>query len=113
MWLAYAAGAVNLLLAANFFAFVPFLGWLNYGHGGSQGWIPDVVLLAILPGAYFVYWHFGALIALIALFISHNLWQRGRDSRLAILSALNAVTLVLYVAVRIAFALLEIHPDIV
>ena len=112
-WPAYAAGAVNLLLAANFFAFVPFLGWLNYGQGGTACWIPDVVLLAILPGAYFMYWHFGALIALLALFVSHSLWRRSRDSRAAILTALNAATLVLYVAVRIAFALLEIHPDIV
>jgi integral membrane sensor domain MASE1 len=111
MRVARVASAINLLLAANFYAFVPFLGWLNYGHGGTAGWIPDVILVAILPGAYFVYWHFGALIALLALFVSHSLWLRSRAREAAILSALNAATLVLYVAVRIAFALLRIHPD--
>ena len=45
---AYAASAINILLAANFFQAVPFLGWLNYGHGVAPGRIPDVLLLAVL-----------------------------------------------------------------
>ena len=44
MRLAYAAGAINVLLAANFLALVPFLGWVNYGHWGTTVRIAFVIL---------------------------------------------------------------------
>jgi hypothetical protein len=48
-WFAYAASVTNILLAANFFPAVPFLGWLNHGHGVAPGWIPDVLEQTHLP----------------------------------------------------------------
>ena len=107
---AYASFAINMLLAVNFFPVVPFLSWLNYGHGGAS-WIPNVFLLVILPGGYFLYWHFWFVVAVPALVASLYLYKRTKNRNATILTVLNAVTVVVFWGVRIAFSIMGIHPD--
>ena len=72
----------NLLLAVLFFPLVPLLGWLNYGVvGWAVAWIPDAVLLTVLPAAYSLYWHYGLVIASLPLVLALWLWRRGEGKR--------------------------------
>lgn len=111
---ACALSAVNALLAFNFFPLVPFLGWLNYGRAAwATAWIPDVMLLLLLPAGYFLYWHFWFLVAIPALFATVALYRRGGGRQARLLVMLNAATVLLFWLVRTILAILGIHPDIV
>lgn len=110
-WLACALSTVNILLAVVFFPVVPFLGWLNYGHGGTASWLPEFLLSVILPGSYALYWRFWFLFAIPALLASFYLYRRTGKRNPRILIALNALTILLYWGVRIAFSILGIRPD--
>ena len=112
--LTYASSAINVLLALNFFPFVPFLGWLNLGHGDwATAWIPDALLLVVLPAGYFIYWHFWFVIAAPAFFGSLYLHRRTGNRNAKILAVVNAVTVVVFWVVRITLRILGIRPDIV
>jgi hypothetical protein len=105
---------IHLLLALNFFFVVPFLGWLNYGRAsGATAWIPDVVMLFILPAAYFVYWHFWFVVAVPAIFSSLYLHQRTGDAYARRLAIAHSAIIGLFWVVRLVFAIMGIHPDIV
>jgi hypothetical protein len=108
--LAYASSAINLLLAVNFFPVIPLLSWLNYGHGGTS-WLPDVLLLVILPRGYYLYWHFWFVIAIPAFAASLYLYKRTGNQNAKILTVLNAMTILVYWGVRIALSIMGIHPD--
>jgi hypothetical protein len=112
--LANTVTAINLVLAFNFFPLVPFLGWLNYGHADwATAWIPDVVMLLILPAAYFLYWHAGFVLAIAAVTLTW-LALKPTDARGQFLPlALNGGSLAMYVILRAAYSVLDIHPDIV
>jgi hypothetical protein len=86
---------INLLLAVTFFPLVPLLGWLNYGVAGwATAWIPDVVMLLVLPVAYSLYWHYGFLIAGVPLVLALWLWRRGGGQEARTWAVLNAATIV-------------------
>lgn len=105
---------VNVLLALNFFPLVPFLGWLNYGHADwATAWIPDVVLLLVLPAAYFVYWHYWFAIAVPATLMALYLYRRTGDPRARTLTLINGATILVFWIVRIVMAIFDVHPDIV
>jgi fatty acid desaturase len=105
---------LHLLLALNFFFVVPFLGWLNYGRASwATAWIPDIVMLFILPAAYFVYWHFWFVVAVPAIFSSLYLHHRTGDGHARRLAIANSATVGLFWIVRLVFASMGIHPDIV
>ena len=112
--LSYVSSAVNLALALNFFPLVPLVGWLSFGHGNwATAWIPDVVILHVLPGGYFVYWHFWVLAAFPAFFGSLYWFKRSGDRKAKVLAVANAGAVVVYWVVRITLGILGIRPDIV
>jgi len=112
--LAYTSSAIHVLLALNYFPVVPFLGWLNFGHGDwATAWIPDALLLVVLPAGYFIYWHFWFVIAAPAFLGSLYLYKRTGNRNTKILTVVNAVTVVIFWVVRITLGILDIHPDIV
>ncbi len=105
---------INLLLALNFFPLVPLLGWLNFGRAGwATAWIPDAVLLLILPAAYFFYWHYGCLVAGVPLALALWSWKREGGQAARGWAILNAATIGVYLIVRIVLAVLGIRPDII
>ena len=70
-------GTINVVLVLNFWPVVPLLGWLNFGHAGwLTAWIPDVVLLTLLPAGYALYWHFWFVSAGLALACSAYVSRR-------------------------------------
>ncbi len=110
----YVTSAINLLLAFNYFPLVPLLSWLSYGHAPRiTAWIPDALMLVVLPAAYFVYWHYWFLAAVPAAMASVLLFKRTGDRRARRLALLNLGATLLYWVVRIALSALGIHPDIV
>jgi hypothetical protein len=110
----YVTSAVNLLLALNYFPLVPLLSWLSYGHAPrATAWIPDALMLVILPAGYFVYWHYWFLAAVPAAMSSLLLFRRTRNRRMRQLALLNVGAAILYWVVRIALSALGIQPDIV
>jgi hypothetical protein len=112
--LSYISSAINLVLALSFFPLVPLVGWLNFGHGNwATAWIPDVVLLQVLPAGYFIYWHFWFVAAVPALLGSLYWFKRSGDRKAKVLAVANAGAVVVYWVVRIALGALGIRPDIV
>ncbi len=110
----YNLTAINLALAFNFFPLVPMLGWFNFGHANwAVSWIPDVVILAVLPIGYFLYWHFGALLAGLATWGCWWLYRRTHARRDRILLFLNLTAGLLVIVVRIILLLLDVYRDIV
>jgi len=108
------SGTLNVILALNFFPVVPLLGWLNFGHAGwATAWIPDVVLLVLLPAGYFAYWHFWFAVAGLALACSAHVARRAESREARGWAAVNGAAIVLYVVVRIILAARGIRPDIV
>jgi hypothetical protein len=107
-------GILNVVLALNFYPIVPLLGWLNFGHAGwATAWIPDVVLLVVLPAGYFIYWHFWFVVAGLALACSVYLSRRSGSRETRIWAVANGATILMYVVLRLCFALRGIRPDIV
>jgi hypothetical protein len=105
---------INLVLALNFFPIVPLFGWLNYGHAiWAVSWIPDSILLLWLPAGYYVYWHGGAIIGLIALGMTWGLYRHIQDHSTLIMTVFNGTAVLVYFVIRLIFAFLGIHPDIV
>jgi hypothetical protein len=112
--LAQVSSVVNLLLALNFFPLVPLLGWLNFGRAGwATAWIPDAVMLLVLPATYYVYWHYGLIVAGAALALSVLWWRQGGAGKARAWTVLNGATIVIYLVVRIILAVQGIRPDIV
>jgi hypothetical protein len=110
----YVASAVNLLLAFNFLVLVPVLSWLTFGHAPrAAAWIPDALLLVVLPAAYFAYWHYWFVAAVPAAVGCALLFRRTGDGRAKWLVLLNVGAVVLYGMIRIALCILGIRPDIV
>lgn len=106
--------SLNLLLAVNFFPIVPLLGWLNYGRAGrATGWIPDWVMLNLLPGGYSLYWHFGWLLAGAALALSVATKEKAGEGVYQLFYRLNLAALIIYLLVRLVLAVSGIRPDIV
>jgi len=112
--LTYIFSVINVLLALNYFPLVPLLGWLNFGHGDwATAWIPDAVILYVLPGAYFFYWHFWYVAAVPALLGSLYLFVRTRSRLAGVLAVVNGGAVLVYWAVRIILNIAGIRPDIV
>jgi len=107
-------GTINVLLALNFWPVIPLLGWLNFGHAGwLTAWIPDVVLLTILPAGYALYWHLWFVSAGLALVCSAYISRRWACRRARIWAGVSCATILLYVAVRVFLQTRGIQPDIV
>jgi hypothetical protein len=114
MVIAYTFSALNILLALDFFPVVPCLGWLNFGHGNwATAWIPDFLLLSVLPAGYYLYWHFWFAFSVPAILASFTVYKRTGEKRARLLSVLNVATIAMFWAVRLALAVLAIRPDIV
>jgi hypothetical protein len=89
------------------------LSWLTFGHAPrATAWIPDALLLLVLPAAYFAYWHYWFVAAMPASVASLLLFRRTRDGRAKWLVLLNVGAVILYWAVRIGMGILGIRPDI-
>lgn len=105
---------INLLLALNFFPLVPLLGWLNFGRAGwATAWIPDAVMLVVLPAGYSIYWHYWFIVAGVALVLSVSLWRQGGGQSARVWTLVNGATIAMYLVVRVILELQEIRPDIV
>lgn len=105
---------INVLLAVNFFPLVPFLGWLNFGRAGwATAWMPEVVMLVVLPAGYYLYWHFWLIVAGVPLLLSLYSWRQGGGREARAWSVVNALTIAMYLAARIILAVQGIRPDIV
>jgi hypothetical protein len=105
---------INALLALNFFPLVPLLGWLNFGRAGwATAWIPEPVLLLVLPAGYYIYWHYGLIVAGVALALSICWWRQGGAREARVWTLLNGATIAVYLAVRLILAVQGIRPDIV
>jgi hypothetical protein len=113
--LSYSFSTANLILALNFAIAVPLLGWLSFGHGGDVllGWLPDAILLAVLPAGYALYWHLWFFFGIPAVFGSAYLYIRTGRRGAQYLVVANAVAIAAYWVARIAMGLYGIHPDIV
>lgn len=112
--LVYAFSVFNVLLALNFFPLVPLLGWFNFGHAGwATAWIPEVILLVVLPAGYYIYWHFWFIVAGSALVCSLYLNRRVGSREAKVWAVVNGVTIVMYLVVRIILEVRGIRPDIV
>ena len=112
--LATVLSGINLLLALNFFPFVPLLGWLNFGRAGwATSWIPDAILLFVLPAGYYVYWHYWFIVAGVPLALSTYLWRQGGAQEGRLWTVANAATIALYVVIRIILDVQGIRPDAV
>ena len=110
--LAVAATGLNVSLCLIFFPLIPLLGWLNFGHaGGTTAWIPDWVLLTLLPAAYYLYWHFWYAFSLPALAASLALLRIAHTRLATALIVANAASVLAYTVVRIVLAVLDIRPD--
>jgi hypothetical protein len=110
--LAVAATALNASLSLIFFPLIPLLGWLNFGHaGGTTPWIPDWVLLTLLPAAYYLYWHFWYAFSLPALAASIALLRIAHTRLATALIVANGASVVAYAVVRIVLAVVGIRPD--
>ena len=107
VFLTYLLSIVNGALALNFFPLVPLMGWLNYGHGGTP-WLPDLLLLTLLPAGYYLYWHFWYVVAIPALACSLVLRRHGPVQWPTVL---NLATIILYWLVRLILFLAGIRPD--
>ncbi len=104
---------INLLLALNFFPVVPLLGWLSFGRAGwAMAWIPEAVLLLVLPAAYNIYWHYWFLVAGVAVGLSGYWWRHGGAQEARAWTVANGATMVIYVIVRIVLAAQGIRPDV-
>jgi hypothetical protein len=105
---------INVLLAFNFFPLVPLLGWLNFGRAGwATAWIPEAVMLVVLPAGYYVYWHYWFIVAGVPLLLSLYSWRQGGGREARLWSVLSAVTIAMYLVVRIILLVQGIRPDIV
>ena len=105
---------VNVLLAFNFFPLVPLLGWFNYGHAGwATAWIPDLILLLVLPAGYYIYWHYWFVVGGSALLGSLYLNRRSSCLGARRLAVVNGAAVLMYLLVRAILAVQGIHPDIV
>lgn len=105
---------VHVLLALNFFPLVPFLGWLNFGHASwATAWIPEVVMLLVLPAGYFIHWHFWFVVAGAPLLLSVYWWRRGRGREARAWTVVNGVAMVMVLVVRVVLQVLGVRPDIV
>jgi hypothetical protein len=112
--LASVLSIINVLLALNFLLVVSLLGWLNFGRAGwATAWIPEAVLLVVLPAAYYIYWHYGPIVAGVALLLSMYSWRQGGERKARVWSLLNGMTIVGYLVVRIILEVQGIRPDIV
>ncbi len=110
----YNLTAINLALAFNFFPLVPILGWFNFGHANwVVSWIPDVVMLAVLPAGYFLYWHAGLILTAVAAAGCWGLFRRWQKRRDRVLLFLNLAAGLMVVVVRIILFLTNVHPDVV
>jgi hypothetical protein len=105
---------INLLLALNFFPLVPLLGWLNFGRAGwATAWIPEAVMLVVLPAGYYIYWHYWFIVAGVPLLLSLYSWQQGAGRAARTWSVMNAATIAMYLVVRLILTVQGIRPDIV
>ena len=105
---------INVLLALNFFPVVPLLGWLSFGRAGwATAWIPEAVLLFVLPAGYYVYWHYWFIVAGVALLLSICLWRQDGGQEARVWTVVNGATIAVYLIVRIVLELRGIRPDIV
>lgn len=105
---------INVLLALNFFPFVPLLGWLNFGHANwATAWIPEVILLGVLPAGYFVYWHFWFVVVGPALLCSLYVWRWEGSQEAKVWTVVSGVALATYLVARIVLDILGVRPDIV
>jgi hypothetical protein len=112
--LAQVSSVINLVLALNFFPLVPLLAWLNYGRAAwTTAWLPDWLMLLVLPGLYYVYWHFWFIVAGLALLLSTLWWRQTGAPRARLWTALNGAMIAMYLAARIIMAVQGIRPDIV
>jgi hypothetical protein len=103
---------INALLAVNFFPLVPLLGWLNFGRAGwTTAWIPEAAMLLVLPAGYFVYWHYGLIVAGAALALALCWWRRTGASEARLWTITNGATIAVYLAVRIILAAQGVRPD--
>lgn len=110
----YNLTTINLALAFNFFPLVPLLGWYNFGHANwALSLIPDVVMLAVLPAGYFLYWHAGFILAAVAAVGCWGLYRPWRKRRDQVLLFLNLAAGLMVMVVRIIFFLANVHPDVV
>lgn len=107
-----ALSLLHILLALNFFPLVPFLGWLNTGRSQWIDWLPDRVLLQLLPAGYYLYWHFWYLFALPPLVGSWLLCYRSRGNRGCWLLPANLTGLIIFFVVRLTLMFLGVRPDI-
>jgi hypothetical protein len=112
--LVYVFSGINVLLALNFFPVVPLLGCLNFGRmGWALAWMPDAVLLFVLPAGYYIYWHYWFIVAGVALVLSRCLWKQGGAPEARVWTVVNGATIVIYLVVRIILEVRGIRPDIV
>jgi hypothetical protein len=70
-------------------------------------------LLLVLPAGYYVYWHYGLIVAGVALALSMCWWRQGGPREARGWIVLNGAALAIYLAVRIILAVQGIRPDIV
>jgi hypothetical protein len=107
----YITTIINLILAVIYFPIVPFLGWLNYGHGGTSGWIPEIFLINFIPLCYIIYSKYGLIIALIAIIPTISYYRKTKKQIFGIFAILNAMTIIVFCLITIGYQYLQIITD--
>jgi hypothetical protein len=107
----YLTTIINLILVVIYFPIVPCLGWLNYGHGGTSGWIPEALLINFIPLCYIIYSKYGLLIALIAIIPAIVYYRETKQQIFGIFALLNALTIIVFCFITIGYKYLQIISD--
>ena len=80
----YVTTTLNSLLALNYSPLAPLSSWLTFGHAPwATGRLAHVLLLIVLPAAYYVYWHYwfatavpAAILSLLLLRCTGDQWAK-------------------------------------